>query len=281
MKKCILCESSKNKKIILWKERSLVKCNKCGLYYVVYRTKKDFINFYNKVYDKNSNFAKVNESKKIIFLKILKKINYLKGNLLDVGCADGYFLFIAKKFGWKSYGVEISNALSQKAKEQYKIEVVNSTLVKAGFKDNYFDAITLIDVIDQLENPVEDLREIIRILKQGGVVVLRLRNSLYHVNFQIFLKKIFGNFVKNMFVIHEYSFAASKIKKMLAKIKFVEIKINNSPFTRESSYSQFKLSKIFVSYFKTMLYYIIQVIYFVSFKKLFLSPSLIVYAKKY
>ncbi len=281
MKKCIICGSVGNKNIFFIGGRKLVKCNKCGLYYAVYNTKKDFVEFYNKIYEKNFNLKKVDESKKIIFLNVLKKISLnSKGNLLDVGSGDGYFLFLAKRFGWETYGIEISTAMSQLANERYKIKVINSILVKARFKENFFDVVTMFDVVDQLENPIEELQEINKILKPGGILFLRLRNSFYHVNLQIFLRKIFGNMVKKMFVIHEYSFSASKIKKLLQKMNFKEIEIKNSFFSFGDPYSSFKTEEVIINYLKIIFYYVCEIFYYITFKKLFFSPSLLISARK-
>ncbi len=50
------------------------------------------------------------------------------------------------------------------------------TLPEAGFADGEFDAIVMDDVIEHLCHPERELREVARILKPGGVALVRTPN---------------------------------------------------------------------------------------------------------
>lgn len=95
-------------------------------------------------------------------------------DLIDIGCATGVFLDIARKTGFNSKGIEISSELAEYAKREFKLEVEND-LFSASYPSESVDVITLLDVIEHI--PMSDISktmlEIYRILKPGGVLVIR------------------------------------------------------------------------------------------------------------
>jgi len=91
---------------------------------------------------------------------------------LDIGCATGEFLdAIMKKGAWKPFGIEPNNS-ARLLCEQKNIDVF-SDLIKANFPNHHFDVITLWDVLEHIDNPKEILVEISRIIKIGGLLVIK------------------------------------------------------------------------------------------------------------
>jgi 2-polyprenyl-3-methyl-5-hydroxy-6-metoxy-1,4-benzoquinol methylase len=121
-------------------------------------------------------------------------LNGLKGGkLLDVGCGSGAFLARMSRLGWVGHGVEPDSNSADLAERLPGVTVHRCTLENAGFPDDHFDAITLNHVIEHLESPEKTLREISRVLKPGGVVVIttpnitglchrKFRNNWYHLD---------------------------------------------------------------------------------------------------
>ena len=100
------------------------------------------------------------------------------GRLLDVGCATGTFLIGMRQYpGWELVGVEINSQVAQIAREQHGLNVLAGTLEQAAFPDNYFDVVTLWDVVEHLHDPAASLREIHRILKPDGLLLFRVPNA--------------------------------------------------------------------------------------------------------
>lgn len=54
------------------------------------------------------------------FLSCLPK-GFSPGRLLDVGCGDGYWLYLMRKHGWEVTGVEISSQAALFSREQYDL----------------------------------------------------------------------------------------------------------------------------------------------------------------
>ena len=138
------------------------------------------------------------------------------GTLLDVGCSTGVFLRGMQRLaGWQLYGVEISKHAAQIARDQYGLDVYNGTLEQAGFPAEHFDAVTLWDVLEHLHDPQASLKEIYRILKPEGVLVLRVPNG------GSWDAKLFGKYWAGLDAPrHLYVFNQETLEKMLAAAGF-------------------------------------------------------------
>ena len=96
--------------------------------------------------------------------------------LLDVGCSSGAFLESARKLGCAVHGVEPATRAAESARSQ-GLDVFNGTLEAARFPDTSFDAATLFEVIEHLVAPIDLLREIHRVLRPGGVLLVGTGNA--------------------------------------------------------------------------------------------------------
>jgi 2-polyprenyl-3-methyl-5-hydroxy-6-metoxy-1,4-benzoquinol methylase len=113
-------------------------------------------------------------NKKKIVLECIKKylIKKEEVNILDIGCGTGLMLNELEKLG-KTHGMDMSNEAISFSKEIFSGEVKQGSLPdKIPFGTNSFDLITLLDVIEHVEDDVEALQEISKRLSIGGVVVI-------------------------------------------------------------------------------------------------------------
>lgn len=92
-------------------------------------------------------------------------------SVLDVGCATGGFLKCAEQAGYQVMGVEVSAFAAQKAATK-GLKIMNCDLPAAGLPTGQYDAVTLWDVIEHLDNPLPTLTEVYRLLRPGGVLFL-------------------------------------------------------------------------------------------------------------
>jgi len=109
------------------------------------------------------------------FVSILETISRHGGGkrLLDIGCATGVLLDLARHAGFETMGTEVSQELAEYARSNFNLEVRVGELFEHGFPDAAFDVVTMLDVIEHI--PLYDrlLPEIRRVLKPGGLFVCR------------------------------------------------------------------------------------------------------------
>ncbi|MBI5403777.1 MAG: class I SAM-dependent methyltransferase [Ignavibacteriae bacterium] len=170
---------------------------------------------------------KEGEIKKLLFRKRVKDIErYQKtGKLLDVGCAQGAFLFACTNSNLQLYGVEPSKYTSIMAsKIAHEVTIYNSTLLEARLPQNNFDVVTLINTLEHLVNPKETLEEVCRILKSGGLLMIETPNVAH------WLPSLMGrHWVQFLVPDHVVFFSKDVLTDMLCKIGFDvrEIKSGN------------------------------------------------------
>ncbi|WP_109302044.1 bifunctional 2-polyprenyl-6-hydroxyphenol methylase/3-demethylubiquinol 3-O-methyltransferase UbiG [Aquimarina sp. AU474] len=117
-------------------------------------------------------------------VKLISKLNHQPGRLLDIGAGTGDFLVNAKKSGWTVLGTE-PNEQAKKLAENKGINLERTTL---DFKDKTFDVITMWHVLEHVPNVENQIREIKRLLKPNGYVIIAVPNfksydALYYKSF--------------------------------------------------------------------------------------------------
>ena len=96
--------------------------------------------------------------------------------LLDVGCAAGWFLEAARDRGMNATGIEPDDAMATEARAK-GLEVHTGYFPDQGLAPGRFDVVSLNDVFEHLPDPVGILESASAILAPGGVLVLALPTS--------------------------------------------------------------------------------------------------------
>jgi len=188
----------------------VVKCNNCGLIYINPRLKQNLIvQGYSEGSDEN--FVSQAKGRELTFEKSLRLIEKYskKGKILDIGTAGGSFLQVAKKNGWKVYGIEPNKWLCNWSKKHYGLDVKPGTLSDYKFEDAYFDVVTLWDVLEHVSDPKNLLKEINRILKKDGLLVIN------YPDIESLIAKFMGRKWVFFLSVHLFYFTPKTIKKML------------------------------------------------------------------
>ena len=120
-------------------------------------------------------------------------------NSLDLGSADGSFVKVLKEKGFNALGLDIKD--------------LNFENDKFTQKDDTFDLITAISVIEHLSNPNNFLTEVKRVLKKDGFFILVTPNWKYDMK----------NFYNDPTHIKPYT--TTSINFLLESFKFKNIKI--------------------------------------------------------
>ena len=125
------------------------------------------------------------------FLELMAKRWELENvrSLLDVGCGQCHWTRIVSQF--LSDGTEVTavDADPKWAKESGELheffteqeigfEIKQADVSELPFEDNSFDAVTCQTVLIHIENPLNALREMRRVLKPGGILICAEPNNL-------------------------------------------------------------------------------------------------------
>lgn len=231
---CIIRHQSKLKNHSSSGKKYLLKeCCSCGLVFDPSPPKK-ISTVYSKDYFlsqkiKGGYFNYFYESviNKVTFKYRLDKLSKLKepgkSQLLDIGCALGDFLEVAKILQWKkALGVDVSQFAIEACKEKrlnaYRLNTLND--LPKYFDANSFDLITMQDVLEHLMQPSLNLSCIYTLLKPGGILFLTtpdigsLSRKLMREHWYHYKQKE-----------HIYYFNKKNVKKLLLNTGFTDIRI--------------------------------------------------------
>jgi 2-polyprenyl-3-methyl-5-hydroxy-6-metoxy-1,4-benzoquinol methylase len=132
---------------------------------------------------------------------------------LDIGCATGSLLCELKKRGWRVCGVEISPAAGY-ARSERSLDVCGLPLEQNNFPGESFDVILASHVIEHLNDPDSFVREIYRLLKDGGSVFIT------PPNIGGFQARLFRGSWRSAIFDHLYLFSPETLKAMLIRAGF-------------------------------------------------------------
>jgi ubiquinone/menaquinone biosynthesis C-methylase UbiE len=106
-----------------------------------------------------------------LIIKFLKSKKF--GKILDIGCGSGYILHEIRKHFPNSdlYGVDLESKSIDLAKKitNEKYQVANAEKLSEYFEKEFFDCVISTDVMEHIENYKENISEVYKILKPGGI----------------------------------------------------------------------------------------------------------------
>jgi len=96
--------------------------------------------------------------------------------LLDAGCGTGGLLraLHTAQPTWQLTGLDFSPIACERARARTAGEVVQGSIAAVPFATDQFDAVTSCDVVCQVTDPAQALREFHRCLKPGGTLVITM-----------------------------------------------------------------------------------------------------------
>ena len=100
-----------------------------------------------------------------------------KGRLLDVGAHAGRLLHLAKACGWKGEGIELNPRTRAYAESATGLTVHGINARELADTGSRYRAVTLIDVLEHIPEPVGLLRTLFALLEPGGVLVIKVPNG--------------------------------------------------------------------------------------------------------
>jgi len=112
------------------------------------------------------------EGRRQLIKQLLGKKRYKK--ILDVGCGTGENLvFLETLFPkTKLYGIDLYQRAVTFAKNRGHKKIFRANAVNLPFKDNFFDAVLFLDVLEHIKDDQSAVEEAKRVLKEKGRIII-------------------------------------------------------------------------------------------------------------
>lgn len=183
---CLLCGKNEADAIFKFQDLKIVRCRNCRF---MYQNPRDrYIIDCNNSDDCYQGYINATVPRKMLFnSKFDEFLSHRKpGKILDIGCAAGQFLMIAKERGWQTAGIDVAKSACDYLIKQGYSKIFNGTLEDVNFQDEEFDAVHMNHVFEHIHWPQAFLKEIHRILKPGGLIILEVPNeSIFPYNYKM------------------------------------------------------------------------------------------------
>lgn len=183
--------------------------------------KKNTVNFFNRMAEKNHGDSYKH------YKTVLSWIDYkTERYILDLGCGKGELLKqievrlnsceIDRKF--KISGLDISPNMIEKAKKNSDIEFKVGDSEDIPFNDNTFQVVTCLNSFHHYENPEKVLKEIYRVLKYEGKIIIG------EISINDFFKKLINRILPYTSSGDVRIYSSNEIKEIFNQKGFIFIK---------------------------------------------------------
>lgn len=208
------------------KTLALVQCKGCSLVFVNPQpvfSKEKFADLYSreyfdkgymKFYDVKKDGAVQSNEDFSYRLSLIEKFKS-KGRILDIGCATGEFLSIARDRGWEVSGVDASDYAAEAARSKYGLKIFKGTVEEADLPRGYFDVVAAGDILEHMPGPKDFLLKVRSILKDDGMLYIATPNfDSFHYRLMRFISK-FNH--RNYFLLphHLFQFTETTLLRLL------------------------------------------------------------------
>lgn len=286
---CIVCGKPEAEALFVRRGKSYYRCTGCGLVYQGEPfSREENQRFYREDYYRGlgDRVPQIENTRFLLYGNILSGSVRRCGTrrLLDVGSGYGNFLKLAKEEGWDVWGIEPSREAAEASREILGDRVMNQTVENVEFPDDYFDVITLWNVLDYLLDPVGVMRKVRQWLSPQGMVIIRIPNVFFHLRafrfysrFKPLLER--AGWKKEPAVFQRANFNAGTLRYLLSKTGFSDVSIGNAELTQGDAYKVFSSSGL-MSAAKSCLSFLSGLIAFASGNRLLIGSSLLACAGK-
>lgn len=165
---------------------NLFKCKNCGHIFLNAKLSEELLtNLYTNYYPR----AELDIKKIIPIYEAKGFSSWLKGKqssaytyvppnvrILDIGCGFGETLAYHKNRGCDVFGSEVDKNVSSSAKK-FNLDIRIGTYNSNNYEKDFFDYITMDQLIEHIEDPIDFLKGIYENLKKGGIAIISTPNA--------------------------------------------------------------------------------------------------------
>lgn len=184
-KNCLICNSNNIIPLTGYEIHQLGKCNDCGFVFMLrIPTTEELDKHYSSYSYKDEQYLSP-----LTIKSYNDTLDYLEGyrktnNILDVGCGMGWLMDEAIKRGWNAYGTEYSPTAVEICRKK-GIKMTEGVLNPATFGDIKFDVIVSFEVIEHINNPRSELKNINSLLRENGLFYMTTPNFNCYLRYKL------------------------------------------------------------------------------------------------
>lgn len=213
-------------------------CQQCGLgWQSTPQTSNGYFSWAEDIYTE----SKLRTKMYIDRVKRIRSFNPSPKIWLDVGCAGGGMLSVAKDIGYDVEGVEPGKETAEYVGKQLGIKIYPNILNEAKLKHSEYGVISYFHVLEHISNPVEELDLIKRFLHHQGILIIEVPD------FGAFSWKFMGKNHRHLSKGHIYYFTKASIFKLLENNGFKILLMQNVPYFVSLSWYLRRLAQSMIS----------------------------------
>lgn len=221
---CVLCGAERTRSALTYFKKGLkiVTCGACGMTYSqnVLTQEADRDRYLNSVVPQfhqniraNPVYGRMEAAKAAYLVGRLGSFGAARGLWLDVGCSTGVLLDAAAADGWATMGIEANPNLAATARDKGHDVTVGffPDVLPAGLRP---DSISMLDVLEHAERPLDFLRLVAERLAPGGRLLIQVPN------FDSLIVRLEGARNSTLDIGHWSYFTPKTLDAMLARAGF-------------------------------------------------------------
>ena len=199
-------------------------------YEKIIKEKSDYEeNYWGVIIDPDGKVRNLQDEEEKFIANVKNEVEFVNSlppsKILDVGCGLG-FLLSALDDKHEKFGLEVSTYAAEFAKKY--AHIYNSTLEESNIAENSFDVVISHHVIEHVDSPEKFLREIKKVLKPDGYLVIATPD------FSSICAKLFKEKYRMLFdKTHVNLFSFQSLKKMLTDFGFEILEVDFPYFDTE------------------------------------------------
>jgi len=180
-----------------------MRCRSCGL---IYLNPRPSVSEFPRIYPPNYHAFGFSEREFGLAYRVRSRLEakrlsgWCRGlpddaRILDVGCGDGFHLRLLRGFGnsrWTLVGVDIDKRAVEMARRT-GLHVRLGSVDDIDLPRDHYDLALMIQTIEHVENPVEALRSVRRLLRPGSRLIIVTDNT-DSLDFKLFKDSYWGGY---------------------------------------------------------------------------------------
>ena len=150
-----------------------------------------------------------------------------RGTLVDFGCGAGQLFPYVKPFFDGYVGVDAVRY--DRFPKECAFHLLDFDSGRVPLEDNFADVVVGVETIEHVENPRAFFRELVRLCKPGGLVVVTTPNQLSFLSkLTLVFKNQFNAFTESSYPAHLTALLESDLRRIATECKLADLEVNFS-----------------------------------------------------